>query len=153
MMSFCLLLPVLMAGMLVGTAIGMESNPIDLEAYQWNNRVLIVLAPSPDHPLYRTLESQISVHAGGVTDRDLVIFRLFEMGESRVGPKVLTKQQAFALRTRFSVKSGQYVVILIGKDGGIKLRREARTDLADIFGLIDSMPMRQKEMQERSKNR
>jgi hypothetical protein len=36
-------------------------------------------------------------------------------------------------------------VILIGKDGGVK-RRAQDLDLDDLFGLIDTMPMRRREM-------
>jgi hypothetical protein len=38
-------------------------------------------------------------------------------------------------------------VVLIGKDGGEKLRREEGGTLREIFGLIDTMPMRRREMQ------
>jgi hypothetical protein len=38
------------------------------------------------------------------------------------------------------------VEVLVGKDGTVKLKRQGPTALADIFGLIDSMPMRQREM-------
>ena len=36
-------------------------------------------------------------------------------------------------------------IILIGKDGGIKMEKE-EFDLSAIYELIDSMPMRQQEM-------
>ena len=36
-------------------------------------------------------------------------------------------------------------LILIGKDGGIKLNSR-KTSLEEIFSLIDTMPMRQEEM-------
>jgi hypothetical protein len=38
---------------------------------------------------------------------------------------------------------------LVGKDGGIKLKRGDQVDLREIFGLIDSMPMRQREMRQK----
>jgi hypothetical protein len=36
--------------------------------------------------------------------------------------------------------------VLVGKDGTVKLQREGMTALKDIFGLIDSMPMRRREI-------
>lgn len=36
-------------------------------------------------------------------------------------------------------------VLLIGKDGGVKLRRDAPVDPDEIIGLIDAMPMRRRE--------
>ena len=41
--------------------------------------------------------------------------------------------------------------MLIGKDGGVKLRQEEPISVADLFALIDSMPMRKQEMGQRSK--
>ena len=41
-------------------------------------------------------------------------------------------------------------VVLIGKDGGEKLRREKGATLGEIFGLIDTMPMSRREMQGKS---
>jgi hypothetical protein len=42
------------------------------------------------------------------------------------------------------------MVILIGKDGGEKLSREEGTTLGEIFGLIDTMPMRRREMRRKT---
>ena len=48
---------------------------------------------------------------------------------------------------RDSVGDG-FAVLLIGKDGGIKLSRDAPVDVSEITGLIDTMPMRQREERE-----
>ena len=40
--------------------------------------------------------------------------------------------------------------VLIGKDGGVKLRQEELVRPAELFALIDSMPMRKHEMGRRS---
>ena len=42
-----------------------------------------------------------------------------------------------------------FSVILIGKDGGVKLRSAEPVSAEAIFGLIDGMPMRQREMRNR----
>jgi len=39
-------------------------------------------------------------------------------------------------------------VVLIGKDGGVKLSTDS-VELADIFSLIDNMPLRQQKRQEK----
>ena len=41
------------------------------------------------------------------------------------------------------------IAILVGKDGGVKLRQNAQVKLNDIFALIDAMPMRQEEMRQK----
>ena len=44
-----------------------------------------------------------------------------------------------------SLSSSEFRLILIGKDGGIKLNSR-KISLEEIFSLIDTMPMRQEEM-------
>ncbi|MFO7687606.1 MAG: DUF4174 domain-containing protein [Desulfobacterales bacterium] len=39
----------------------------------------------------------------------------------------------------------------MGKDGGIKLKRNDQVRLEEIFQLIDSMPMRQDEMRQKGR--
>jgi hypothetical protein len=75
------------------------------------------------------------------------------MGLSRVGEKPLAPENTEKLRRRFEVKSGPFKVVLIGKDGGVKMVREDRADLQEIFDRIDSMPMRQQEIKEKKKVR
>ena len=50
------------------------------------------------------------------------------------------------LSERFGMVGGRVAVVLIGKDGGVKLRREGEIDLDEIFERIDGMPMRRNEM-------
>lgn len=84
-----------------------------------------------------------------IVDRDLLVFHILERGESRLGDISIDRQSAALLRDRFSAKPGEFTIVLIGKDGGEKLRRGTDVDIAEIFSLIDSMPMRQREMRER----
>ena len=44
-----------------------------------------------------------------------------------------------------------FEVILVGLDGGIKLRQDQPVTTDKLFNLIDSMPMRQREMRQQNK--
>ena len=70
---------------------------------------------------------------------------------SRVGERPLSTHAAAALREQLRLVSGQLTTVLIGKDGGEKLRRTNDVDLFEILGLIDTMPMRRQEMRERGR--
>jgi hypothetical protein len=131
---------------LTGVAHSQESNLVDLKQYQWQNRLLLIFAPSEDYPAYRFLADELRRQQNGVHDRDVLVFALMEKGQSRLGDSRLDHATGEALRNRFSVKQGTFTVILVGKDGGEKLRREERATLGEIFGLIDAMPMRRREM-------
>jgi hypothetical protein len=74
------------------------------------------------------------------------VFHVLEKGKSFLNSQEISPAGAQALRQRFGISPGAFTVVLVGKDGGVKLKRADRVALGDIFGLIDSMPMRQHEM-------
>ena len=49
------------------------------------------------------------------------------------------------------MKPDAFAVRLVGKDGGVKRSSDAIVDPAALYALIDSMPMRQREMRARTK--
>ena len=142
---------ILLVGMLLGSALGKEQDTVDLTAYQWKNRLLIVFAPSEDAPIYQSFKEQLQRRTQEIRDRDLLIFHVLETGEGWLAHLPLNKGQVLFLRKKFSILPGQLIVILIGKDGEVKLRGELPLELSEIFSVIDAMPMRQREMRERAK--
>jgi hypothetical protein len=119
---------------------------VDLRRYQWEKRLLLVFAPTHGEPSFQTLRESVAARQSDIEDRDLVVFEMLENGSSTKDGKTLNPAAARLLRERFDVPSGAFSVILVGKDGGVKLERQDRTSLEEIFALIDSMPMRQREM-------
>jgi hypothetical protein len=87
----------------------------------------------------------------GVLDRELMVLEIIEQGQSRAGNQLLSQKSVQNIRRRLGVQAGPFQVLLIGKDGGVKLRSSEPVSVKDIFGLIDSMPMRQQEMESRKK--
>jgi hypothetical protein len=125
-------------------------NKIDLEDYKWENRLIFIFAPSSNHPGYQAKKSEIESEIPEIIDRDLVVFELFEDGKSKVGDSLLGAEAVTFLREKFHVEPGKFTVILVGKDGGEKLRGDDKVSLTEIFSLIDAMPMRQQEMKEQA---
>lgn len=123
---------------------------MDLSQFQWKNRLLFLFAPNRSHPLFDALQKSIAIEQAEVADRDLVVFEILESGPSRMDLTDLDSQVAQSLRDKFDVRGDQFAVILVGKDGGIKLNQQDETRLDDIFGLIDSMPMRREEMRQKN---
>ena len=139
----------LLWGAVGGIAGGQEKEVFGLRKFQWKNRILLIFAPSAEDPARKSLVAELNTQVAGVRERDLLIGEFFEAGASRFAGASLTPDSAEALRRQFAVRKGKPTVILIGKDGEVKLRREGPVRAAEIFALIDSMPMRQKEMGER----
>jgi len=129
---------------------GGDLDEADLSRYRWRHRLLLIFSPSAQTPAFEQLANQLKQQREGVTDRDLIVFSIMSHGQSRVGEDVLSRQAAENLRRRFQVTDEEFRVVLIGKDGTLKLSEPA-VKLSDIFALIDSMPMRQGEMRKKAR--
>jgi hypothetical protein len=67
---------------------------------------------------------------------------------TRVPTARLSEDELAAMRHRFKVEDGDFLVVLIGEDGGQKLSSQTPVTMDRLNQLIDSMPMRQKETQQ-----
>jgi len=126
-----------------------DTMPMDLTQFQWKNRLLLIFAPDDNDSLFKKLQSEIFTQEAEVEDRDLVVFEILERGPSRMNRALLDQSKVESIRRHFSVPQRSFRVILIGKDGGIKLKRNDQIDLETIFELIDSMPMRKDEIRQK----
>jgi hypothetical protein len=124
---------------------------VDVERFLWKKRLLLIFSPERADPLFNGLVNEISSRRGDVEDRDLVIFEILESGASKMNSSELEPQKAASFRERFEIPKNTFTVILLGKDGGIKLKRNDQVRLEEIFLLIDSMPMRQDEMRQKGR--
>jgi hypothetical protein len=122
----------------------------DLRAYQWKNRLLLIFAPSMESESYKEQAEMLRGHTEGILDRDLIVAEVFETETSRSGETILSFDSALRLREKLSVQPGRFQVLLIGKDGTIKLRSGQPVSISELFSLIDAMPMRQEEMRKKS---
>ncbi len=124
----------------------MSKELTDLQPLQWENRILLIECTLSQAPAYMALLENDRLE---IKDRDIVWFILTEerLHTNYTGALADT----FADTLRRLVYSGQEEfgpVLVIGKDGGRKAHYE-ELDLAEIYRLIDSMPMRQSEMRKR----
>ena len=122
---------------------------MDLDQFKWKNRLLFLFASEGNDPFFARSQREISARKKEVDDRDLLVFEILESGPSRMNSKRIDPQTATSLRTHFSIPKKSFMVILVGKDGGIKLKRNDHVRLEDIFALIDSMPVRKDEMRQK----
>ena len=106
-----------------------------LKDYRWTNRVIITFSNSEENPDRRFLIQQIKQYPCEYRKRDLVHIDLIQGTDDYSRPS-----QKFSLPERNSFK-----LLLIGKDGEIKLSTN-RVELKDVFSLIDTMPMRKREI-------
>jgi len=121
---------------------------VDLSRHRWQHRPLLVFAPDAGHPAYARLEQALAGQRAQLGDRDMRIYRIVDQRVSLEGEPL--DDSARTWRQRMGVAAGAFTVILVGKDGGVKLRGGSDTTLGGIFRLIDGMPMRRRQMQQDS---
>lgn len=126
-----------------------QAQTLDLSVFQWKNRLLFLFASNRSHPMFDALHQSLAARQSEVAERDLVIFEILESAASSMNDEAIDSETAHRLREKFGIHRAEFTVILIGKDGGIKLIQKKQTQLDDIFALIDSMPMRREEMRQR----
>ncbi len=136
---------ILAAGLHLAAASGAEP----LEDLVWERRVLVIIAPVSDDPRVVETGRRLDARACEVAERDLATVLAPAMGEGRIDGRLLARAEVDKLRTRFRVGAGDFTVVLVGKDGGEKLRLAEPPALDEIFALIDGMPMRRAEMHAR----
>ena len=122
---------------------------MNLDQFKWKNRLLFLFAPDGGNPIFQKFQNEIKLQTAEVEDRDLVVFEVLEKGPSRMNRTQLDRQVADSIRNRFNAPRHKFTLILIGKDGGTKMKRHAQTRLKEVFELIDSMPMRKNEMRQK----
>lgn len=125
------------------------SVPADsLDRHRWKHRLIVVALPDEGEARKEALEYLEALqrdHAEALADRDL---RWIDgSGESIDLPGTIRPPDHPGLREQLKLTDEDRVsFVLIGKDGGVKDRQSGKLDLKAWFRLIDSMPMRQREM-------
>ncbi len=114
-----------------------------LGALRGKSRVLVLYAPTAEHPEYVKQLRLLADTEAGLAERDLVQI-------VRTDEKMDAGTRDY-LQRELNVPAGAFNVLLIGKDGGVKYRSTKATDPKQLFETIDAMPMRQSEMREGKK--
>ena len=110
---------------------------------------MLLFAPSPELDDFERQIYDVASQWDGILDRQLIIIEIISNDESRFMKEPLLAETAVRIRRQFGIEPDKFAVVLIGKDGTVKLRKSEYVPLSEIFDLIDAMPMRQKEMQQR----
>jgi hypothetical protein len=122
---------------------------MDLSEFQWKKRLLFLFSPSSGSEPFSKLLADVDAQRAEIEDRDLVVIKIVGQGESIIDKEPLDPPSIQYLRKRFGVPISEFSIVLVGKDGSVKLQRKDAVPLSDLFQLIDSMPMRQNEMKRR----
>ena len=115
-----------------------------LNDFRWENRIIIINSDEGKE-LSEHQKKSLMTDMAGLKDRHLLIFEIDRDGITDLqNEKVYRVEQNFL--DKLQMKKGEFEILLIGKDGGVKLRSSSPLENSRIFGVIDQMPMRQAEM-------
>jgi len=141
------LLPIVLAGFFGAVAqaadepaptdpfVYLETDVSDLTQFVWEKRPIIVFADSPNDPNFSLQMEYLRARADDLVERDVIV--LVDTDPSTLSP------------LREKLRPRGFMLVLIGKDGGVKLRKPAPWDVRELSRTIDKMPMRQREIRDR----
>ena len=110
------------------------------------SRPLVLVAPDPSDASVAVLAQPAA--SAALAERQVVVFTVLA-GVGRREGRALAGPETAALLASLGLRAdGPATTVLVGKDGGVKLRG-AGLPLAEILATIDAMPMRQREMRRR----
>lgn len=104
----------------------------DLNPYRWHNRPLVIFAPSKSDTAYVEQMAMLEKNKTALADRDIIV--LTDTSPSDKGQ----------LRRQLNPKG--FEVVLVGKDGGMKMRKTTPLNTEVLFSTIDQMPMRKAKL-------
>ena len=107
----------------------------DLGELRWKYRPVIVFADSVDDPRFIEQMALLERDADALRERDILVFT------------DTTPEPKGTLRT--DLRPRGFMMVLVGKDGGVKLRKPVPWDVRELSRVIDKMPMRQQEIRDR----
>jgi len=132
--------PLLLGLLLLFTAQTPNPGPLEqtLRESRSRKRVLLIAAPNAGQADFKTQKALLAAHQQELADRDFLVLEVLYDQLSPVDRNYLMQ--------RIGLKLPTFCVALIGKDGGVKEKRQRPMQPADLFDTVDKMPMRREEM-------
>lgn len=112
-----------------------QASEVDLEAFKWIARPVVVFSDTAANPAFQQQMDLLTARIEELVARDVVL-----IVDTSPDEKSSLRQK---LRPR------GFMLTLIGKDGGVKLRKPFPWDVRELTRSIDKMPLRLQEIRDR----
>jgi len=127
---------------------------VTLETMRDRYRPLLVFAPTDKDPDFLRQLHLVAADQSELQEREVLLVPLTSTSEARPAcvpgtSAHMEPEAAAAARRRFHIPPDSFTVLLLGKDGGEKLRSQTPIPIRTLLQTIDSMPMRQQEIHDR----
>lgn len=112
-----------------------EGYDVDLEAFHWTQRPVVVFADSPADPRFHEQMAELMADEPALLSRDVIVL-------TDTDPSARS-----ALRQKLRPRG--FMLVLIDKDGAVALRKPLPWSVRELSRTIDKMPIRIREIEER----
>ena len=109
-----------------------DAADVELDAFKWAARPVVVFADSANDPAFQRQLELLAARTEELVERDVVLITYTD------------PDARSSLRTKLRPRG--FMLTLIGKDGGVKLRKPFPWDVRELTRQIDKMPIRRQEI-------
>ena len=111
-----------------------DASVVSLGDFRWSARPVVVFADTPRDPAFIEQMEEIAAEIDRLAERDVVV--------------VIDTDPAARSDLRTRLRPRGFMLVLMGKDGQVKLRKPLPWTVRELSRSIDKMPMRRREMRE-----
>ena len=111
-----------------------EARDVEIDDFTWQARPVVIFADAPENPAFQSQMQLLEARRDELLKRDVVVIVDTDPGERT------------ALRKKLRPRG--FMLTLIGKDGGVKLRKPFPWNVRELTRQIDKMPIRQQEIRD-----
>ncbi|MGH1384611.1 DUF4174 domain-containing protein [Kordia sp.] len=132
----------------------MNSHAQDLNSHQWENRIIIVKTTDIASEKFQAQLNEFKNVANEMIERKFVFYMIVGDDFTFINYKDLTLNNVGKIYGKLAkILNDKYdfEIILIGLDGGIKLKQVEVITYKKLFDKVDSMPMRSNEIRRKQK--
>ncbi len=109
-----------------------DAAEVDLEAFKWIARPVVVFADTPADPAFQRQIELLTDRMDELVERDVVLITDTDLSERS--------------DIRNTLRPRGFMLTLVGKDGGVKLRKPSPWHVRELTRQIDKMPLRRQEI-------
>ena len=111
-----------------------DAQDVTLDDFRWIARPVVVFADTPADPAFQQQLDLLQDRIDELVERDVVL--ITDTSRSELSD------------VRRKLRPRGFMLTLIGKDGGVKLRKPFPWDVRELSRSIDKMPMRRQEIRD-----
>jgi hypothetical protein len=123
---------------------GLLSFSQDIKKHKWQERVLLIYSKNKNSEHIQNQISTLLEKKTELEDRKIIMYTISEnQFRTNFSENWLPSNFNFA---KYNKDNEDFQVVLIGLDGGVKIKQTTLLTTQKLFGLIDHMPMRRREL-------